>query len=108
LTESTLSEVTDKPVSAPEAAAVDAQKSIDPSRLLELKLREDAWVEISALNGNKLVSRLMKAGTTEQFDMSEPVILVIGNASGVDANLRGQPLNLRAVARDNVSKLSLK
>jgi cytoskeleton protein RodZ len=108
LTESTPSEGTDKPVSAPEAAAVDDQKSIDPSRLLELKLREDAWVEISALNGNKLVSRLMKAGTTEQFDMSEPVILVIGNASGVDANLRGQPLNLRAVARDNVSKLSLK
>ena len=108
LTESTPSEATDKPLSAPEAAAVDEQKSIDPSRLLELKLREDAWVEISALNGNKLVSRLMKAGTTEQFDMSEPVILVIGNASGVDANLRGQPLNLRAVARDNVSKLSLK
>ena len=108
LTESTPSEATDKPVSAPEAAAVDEQKSIDPSRLLELKLREDAWVEISTLNGNKLVSRLMKAGTTEQFDMSEPVILVIGNASGVDANLRGQPLNLRAVARDNVSKLSLK
>jgi cytoskeleton protein RodZ len=108
LTESTPSEGTDKPVSAPEVAAVDDQKSIDPSRLLELKLREDAWVEISALNGNKLVSRLMKAGTTERFDMSEPVILVVGNASGVDANLRGQPLNLRAVARDNVSKLSLK
>jgi cytoskeleton protein RodZ len=65
-------------------------------------------VEISALNGNKLVSRLMRAGTTERFDVSEPVILVVGNASGVEANLRGQPLNLRAVARDNVSKLSLK
>jgi cytoskeleton protein RodZ len=108
LTEPTPNEATDQPVSAPEVATVDEQKSIDPSRLLELKLREDAWVEISALNGNKLVSRLMKAGTTEQFDISEPVILVIGNASGVDANLRGQPLNLRAVARDNVSKLSLK
>jgi cytoskeleton protein RodZ len=108
LTEPTPNEATDQPVSAPEVATVDEQKSIDPSRLLELKLREDAWVEISALNGNKLVSRLMKAGTTEQFDISEPVVLVIGNASGVDANLRGQPLNLRAVARDNVSKLSLK
>jgi len=50
----------------------------------------------------------MRAGTTERFDVSEPVILVVGNASGVEANLRGQPLNLRAVARDNVSKLSLK
>jgi cytoskeleton protein RodZ len=108
LVESTPSEATDQPVLAPDAAAVAEQKSIDPSHLLELKLREDAWVEISALNGNKLVSRLMKAGTTERFDMSEPVILVVGNAGGVDANLRGQPLNLRAVARDNVSKLSLK
>ncbi|MEO0316318.1 MAG: hypothetical protein RI928_2774 [Pseudomonadota bacterium] len=109
VTESSRSEATDETASAPTpVATIAGQKSIDPSRLLELRLREDAWVEISALNGNKLVSRLMKAGTTEQFDMSEPVILVIGNASGVDASLRGQPLNLRAVARDNVSKLSLK
>jgi cytoskeleton protein RodZ len=93
---------------APAAPVVVEQKSIDPSRLLELHLREDAWVEISTINGNKLVSRLMKAGATEQFDMNEPVVLVVGNASGVDATLRGQPLNLRAVARDNVSKLSLK
>ena len=92
----------------PAASATVEQKSIDPSRLLELRLREDAWVEISATNGNKLVSRLMKAGTTEQFDVNEPLVLVVGNASGVDASLRGQPLNLRAVARDNVSKLSLK
>ncbi len=92
----------------PSVPVVTEQKSIDPSRLLELQLREDAWVEISTLNGNKLVSRLMKAGTTEKFDMNEPVVLVVGNASGVDVTLRGQPLNLRAVARDNVSKLSLK
>lgn len=90
------------------APGIAERKSIDPSRLLELRLREDAWIEISTLNGNKLVSRLMKAGTTEKFDMTEPVVLVVGNASGVDASLRGQPLNLRAVARDNVSKLSLK
>jgi cytoskeleton protein RodZ len=108
LADSTTSESTDQPLSASADAAVAEQKSVDPSRLLELKLREDAWVEISTLNGNKLVSRLMKAGTTERFDMSEPVVLVVGNANGVDASLRGQPLNLRAVARDNVSKLSLK
>ena len=101
-------EATDQPVSPPMAPAIAEGKSIEPYRLLELKLREDAWVEISAMNGNKLVSRLMKAGTTERFDMSEPIILVVGNANGVDAILRGQPLNLRAVARDNVSKLSLK
>ena len=108
LADSPTSDSTDEPASTPAEAAVAEQKSVDPSRLLELRLREDAWIEISSLNGNKLVSRLMKAGTTERFDVSEPVVLVVGNAYGVDASLRGQPLNLRAVARDNVSKLSLK
>lgn len=96
------------PFTVPPSEAIVEQKPIDPSHLLELRLREDTWVEISLFNGTKMVSRLMKAGTTEQFDMNEPVILVVGNASGVDATLRGQPLNLRAVARNNVSKLSLR
>jgi cytoskeleton protein RodZ len=82
--------------------------ALDAAHALELKLREDTWVEISNMNGTKLVSRLMKAGTTEKFEIKEPVVLVVGNATGVDARLRGQSLNLRAVARDNVSKLSLK
>ncbi len=89
-------------------AEVMPQKPVDPSRELEIKPREDAWVEISNLNGTKLVSRLMRAGSTEKFEVTEPIVLLVGNAMGVDVNLRGQSLNLVAVARDNVSKLSLK
>lgn len=102
------------PVLQPPVASEPAAESaanvalIDPSRLLELRMREDAWVEVSTVAGTKLVSRLMKAGTTEQFEITEPLVLVVGNAAGVDASLRGQPLNLRSVARDNVSKLNLK
>lgn len=81
---------------------------IDPSRALEIKLREDAWVEISNQNGVKLISRMMRAGTTEKFEVKEPIVLIIGNATGVDVRLRGQTLNLKAVARDNVSKLNIK
>ena len=81
---------------------------IDPLQALEIKLREDAWVEISNQNGVKLISRMMRAGTTEKFEVKEPVVLIIGNATGVDVRLRGQSLNLKAVARDNVSKLSIK
>ena len=50
----------------------------------------------------------MKAGTTELLEVNEPVVLVVGNAAGIEAVLRGQSLNLRAAARDNVVKLSLK
>ncbi len=75
---------------------------------LQLKFSEDAWVEITTISGQRIVSQLMKAGSDESFEITEPSVLVIGNASAVDARLRGQPLNLRAVARDNVSKLSIK
>jgi cytoskeleton protein RodZ len=76
---------------------------------LEIKAREDSWVEVTTIDGERrIISRLMKAGTTELVEVNEPVVLVVGNAAGVDASLRGQALNLRAVARDNVAKLSLK
>lgn len=81
---------------------------ISPSQALEIVMTQDAWVEITTFNGTKIVSRLMKAGTTEIIEITEPVLLVVGNASGVQAKLRGQSLNLKAVAHDNVSKLSLK
>jgi cytoskeleton protein RodZ len=91
------------------ATAMETPVPVPPDSALRLAAREDAWVEVVAIDGErKLVSRLMKAGTTELVEITEPVILVVGNAAGIDAALRGQSLNLRAAARDNVAKLSLK
>lgn len=99
-------------VAAPpaDAAASDAPApALAPASALQLVAREDAWVEVLAIDGErKLISKLMKAGTTELVEITEPVVLVVGNAAGIDAVLRGQSLNLRAAARDNVAKLSLK
>lgn len=92
----------------PLAEPIPPAQPIKQANALEINPRQDAWVEITNEAGNKLVSRLMKAGSSERFDIAEPVVLVIGNASGVDASFRGEPLNLRSVARDNVSRLSLK
>lgn len=79
-----------------------------PADALQLKAREDSWVEVVAINGErKLLSKLMKAGTTELVEVSEPVVLVVGNVAGMDAVLRGEVLNLKAAARDNLVKLSL-
>ena len=80
----------------------------DPLKSLEVIVTQDAWVEITTMSGTKIVSRLMKAGSKELFEITEPVVLIVGNVSGVQAKLRGQALNLRAVAHDNVSKLNLK
>lgn len=75
---------------------------------LVLKLREDSWVEISRANKSVLISRLVKAGSTESFEMAEPVSLTLGNAAGVDASLRGAPVDLKSATKNNVVRLNLK
>lgn len=76
--------------------------------LLRLTFREDSWVEIRRNDKTTMISRLLKAGTTESFDITEPVTLVIGNAAGVDASLRGSKLDLGSTNNSNVARVSLK
>ncbi len=74
---------------------------------LVLRLKQDSWVEVKRSNGQVLVSRIMRAGNTETIDMSSPVLLVVGNVNGVEANLRGASLNLKNGA-GNTARLNVK
>ncbi|QDZ28176.1 DUF4115 domain-containing protein [Noviherbaspirillum sp. UKPF54] len=75
---------------------------------LVLAARENSWIEVRSAEGKRsLVSRLLKSGETETLEINEPVLLVIGNASGVDASLRGEPLEIKA-GKSNVARLNLK
>ena len=76
-----------------------------------MKVREDTWIEIRRIgakeNETPLVSRILKAGTTESFDVPEAVVLSIGNVAGVDASLRGSVLDTKSTAKGNVVRLNL-
>ena len=75
---------------------------------LVLTAREESWVEIRRADGNGLVfSRLMKAGEKESIEVTEPLSIVIGNAAGVDASLRGTAVELKST-KSNVARLSVK
>jgi cytoskeleton protein RodZ len=110
-------------VAAPVVAPAVAPKAAEPAAkeetvkpvlnvsnskdLLRLVLREDAWVELRRADDSVIFSRLLQAGSTESFDVPEPVQLIVGNASGVVATLRGSPLDL-PVSKNNVARISLK
>lgn len=81
--------------------------SADHKDLLVLKLREDSWIEIRDARNKVLVSRLAKAGESETVPVGESLKLVIGNAAGVDAQLRGVPVELNASAKSNVARLTV-
>lgn len=75
---------------------------------LSLNFRQDSWVDVKRADNTVLISRLVKAGSTETVDMSQPVSIIIGNIAGVDATLRGAPLDLKAGSKTNVARLNLK
>jgi cytoskeleton protein RodZ len=103
------------PAAAP--APISAQPEKPPAagkNTLVLKMRQQSWIEIRRVGdaprgtSNVLMSRLDRAGTTETIEVTEPVTVTIGNAGGVDATLRGAPVDLKADAKSNVAHLNLK
>ena len=96
------------PATPPQPVAPDATIASGKDAL-QLKVREESWIEIRRSSDNKvLLSRIGKPGETETIQVTEPVSVVIGNAGGVDATLRGSPMELNAGSRNNVARLTVK
>lgn len=94
------------PAEAPAAAPAAAPTAGDT---LSLTVREESWVEIRrAGSGNVVMARLAQPGENISVEVGEPVVLVVGNAAGVDATLRGEPVPLKSGSRTNVARLTLK
>jgi cytoskeleton protein RodZ len=103
------------PAATPAPAPVPAEKpAVTGKNTLVLKMREQSWIEVRRVGeaargtSNVLLSRLDRAGATEAIEVTEPVAVTIGNAGGVDATLRGAPVDLKADAKSNVAHLNLK
>ncbi|USX22584.1 helix-turn-helix domain-containing protein [Oxalobacteraceae bacterium OTU3REALA1] len=87
------------PAAAP-AAATGTQ--------LVLEVTTDSWVEIRRPGTKPLISRLVKAGSTETFDIKDPALLIVGKPDGVKATLGGAPLALPPVAGGTISRVNIK
>ena len=79
--------------SAPAAAVADAGVPV-AGNVLVLKVSETSWIELRRVGAAPLISRVVQAGSTESFKVSEPMLLIVGKPSGVAATLRGVPLAL--------------
>ena len=91
----------------PAAAAGEATVSA-PQTALKLSFRDRSWVEIRQADGAVLLSQNNAPGAVQTVDGVPPYTLVIGNASKVDLEFRGKPVDLAAsVSRDGVARLRL-
>ena len=96
------------PPAAAEAAVDAAPAPAVSDTALRLSFRDRSWVEVRQADGAVLLSQNNAPGTVQTVDGVPPYTLVIGNASKVDVEFRGKPVDLAASAsRDDVARLRL-
>ena len=88
------------------AAAAGLAPAANPD-VLTLRAVEASWVQVVDSSGKTLLARLVPAGETVALTATPPLRLRIGNVRGTEINYRGQPVNLAAIARDNIANITL-
>ncbi|MCC2962317.1 DUF4115 domain-containing protein [Massilia sp. IC2-278] len=97
-------------VTAPGATPVApaAAAPVAGANTLVLSVREDSWIEVRPQGGRALISRLVKAGSTETVEVPGTATLVVGNPNGVTATLRGAAVALPQVPGKTISRVTIK
>ena len=90
------------------AAAAAAVAAVPGANALVLTVREDSWIEIRRARGAPLIARLVKGGSTESFEINQPVTMVVGKPGAVSATLRGAAFDLPVAASGAVARVNLK
>lgn len=99
------------PPSTPQATPPAAQPAAAPApagSTLVLTATEDSWITIQPPGKKALVSRMLKAGSTESFDVPEPALLIVGKPTHVKATLQGAALALPPVPGGTISRVNIK
>ncbi len=95
-------------VPAPAAETPAAAPAVAGANALVLNVTQDSWVEIRRPGSTPLISRLVKAGSTETFDITGPAVLVVGKPDVVQATLRGARLDLPTISGGTISRVNIK
>jgi cytoskeleton protein RodZ len=96
------------PAPAAETPAAAAAPAVASANALVLKVEQDSWVEIRRPGSTPLISRMVKAGSTETFDITGPAVLVVGKPGVVQATLRGARLDLPTISGGTIARVNIK
>lgn len=97
------------PAPAGASAAPEPQKSpaSDAGSGLKLSFAQPSWVEIRDRSGQIIFSQLNPAGSQREIEGQPPFSLVVGNASNVTVQYKGQVVELSQRSKDDVARLNL-
>ena len=87
--------------------AADAVEA-SPGSLLQLRANAESWIKVSDAKGTVLVQKNLAAGATETVSGALPLSVVIGRADSTEVQVRGKPLALAPLTRNNVARFEVK
>ncbi|PWW45814.1 cytoskeleton protein RodZ [Melaminivora alkalimesophila] len=94
------------PAQPPEAPAQDAAAA--PEGVLVLRARAPSWVRVRAASGAVVLEKILAEGESAVVPGTPPWSVVIGKADATEVMVRGQPLDLKPLARENVARFEVK
>lgn len=80
-----------KTAGAQELAAVETATAAPGKFLLNLRAREDSWVEVKA-DGKTILQSVIAAGSQRRFEAERELVVKVGNAAGVELAHNGHQL----------------
>lgn len=101
-------------VSTPTPAANNAVesttlKAVDPQKaILVFRVTEDSWVRIEDMQGKKVLSEVLTAGSEHNVVAEKPVTVIVGHAQGTQLTIDNQPYDLTQATRGRVARIQLK
>lgn len=89
------------------AAAPLAGATPQGAPIASFTARESSWVEVVDAAGNVQLRKTMATGETLPVQGRLPLTVVIGRANAVDVLVRGKPLDLASVSKNNVARFQI-
>ncbi|MCZ8094697.1 MAG: DUF4115 domain-containing protein [Acidovorax sp.] len=94
-------------VAQPASAALPAIADTSAA-LLMLRARGDSWVQVRDATGRVVFEKKLASGDAAPVSGVLPLSVVVGRADVTDVFVRGRPLELNAVSRENVARFEVK
>lgn len=78
------------------------------AQLLGLKARGPTWVKVVDAKGTVQLMKILVAGEAALVGGVLPLSVVVGSADSLDVMVRGEPFELRTLAKENVARFEVK
>ena len=99
----------EKTTSIPDSQSVPAAATVPAtSGIVTFSAKGQSWVEVTDAKGTVVLRRTLIAGEVVGATGALPMTVVVGRADTTQVEVRGKPLDLLPLSRDNVARFEVK